>query len=140
MSDIESQSPAPSTNPSADSWQQRCETLQRQVTTLLVAVTLISLTLTFYLWRQSRVSKGELDAARANAGPALQVFFDKEKPALENFRARIADFAKKNPDFLKFLNSHNITLPGQTTPVAAPAPAAVPPQIPQKAATPPKTK
>lgn len=126
MSDLQTTSP---TATETDSWQQQCAALQKQVSTLLIGLVVLSATLTFYLWRQSRYTKTDLDRTKLVAGPVIQAF-QRDKGQMEKFVADLSGFGRTHPEFLKVLATYNIQLP---PPPSAPATAVPAP----KAATPP---
>lgn len=89
--------------------------LRRQATTLLLALIVVSGTLTVYLWYQSRITGKEVDILRPQAMQIVQMF---------NQRSLIAEklvvYGQAHPDFQPILKKYGISL---TNPVA-PNPAA----------------
>jgi len=95
--------------------------LKNQVFTLLVALIVVSGTLTVVLYRQASVT-GK-DVAQAEQ---IQKQLLTNQTNIEVFVSRLVDYGKKHPDFAQVLNKYGIN-PAQapaaapTAPVAAPA-------------------
>jgi len=114
--------------------KQHCASLQRQVTTLLLAVFVLSGTVTVFLWRQARYARADLEVLKPPAAQIIQSF-KQEKVIMDDFVAKLAEFGKTHPDFAPILNKYKIqpaapqgstSAPPATVipkPVAAPAPA-----------------
>lgn len=123
MNDLETKNVA---DTGAGDLSEQCAALQRQINTLLLALVVLSGTFAIFMWRQSRYAHADLEAAKNAAGPALNVFKQKEKPAYDTYEAHLAEFARTHPDFKTLMNSFQIQLtPGPTAP-AMPAPASAP--------------
>jgi hypothetical protein len=88
--------------------------LQRQVFTLLLALIVVSGTLTVYLWYQSRVTGNEIDA---NKPQAMQVVnaFNQTRPIVEKLIPQLVAYGQMHPDFQPILIKYGIPL---TNPVA----------------------
>jgi hypothetical protein len=132
MNDFETKSPMASSN---EELQQQCAALQRQITTLLLAVFVISGTLTVFLWRQASLAKKDLQVLKEPAAQIIQTF-KQEKPITEDFFARLNEFSKSHPDFAPVLAKYK-TQPAVAplTPSATQAPATAtssPPGAPKK--------
>lgn len=118
---------------------QQCASLQRQVTTLLLAVFVLSGTVTVFLWRQARYARADLEVLKPPASQILQSF-KQEKPIMDDFIAKLADFGKAHPDFSPILNKYRIqpaaaagitsAPPTVVTPKSVPAP--IPATTPKK--------
>ena len=126
----------------ADSWQQHCATLQKQISTLLIALVVLSGTLTFYLFRQYRFTKAGLEAAKLNIVPAMQAFSKNDKPLMDGFIVKLVEFGRTHPDFLKVVAAHGIQLPSPPAaqPVVTPPPAPPAPKATVPAAVTPQKK
>ena len=132
MSDLESRNPITGGN---DDLRQECASLQRQVTTLLLAVFVLSGTLTVFLWRQARYARADLEVLKPPASQIIQSF-KQEKPIMDDFLVKLADFGKTHPDFGPILTKYKIqsssvpvttpAAPASTTPAGGPAPATPP--------------
>jgi len=135
MNDFETKAPMSGSN---DDLRQQCTALQRQVTTLLFAMVILSGTLTVFLWRQARYARVDLEVLKQPASQVMQAF-KQEKPIMDDFLVKLADFGKSHPDFTPILTKYKI----QSSPVpapatAAPAPASLTPTTAPAAATPAK--
>lgn len=120
MSDLETKTPL--SGPEPVDLSEQCAALQRQVFTLLVALFIVSGTLTVFLWRQARYAQKDIEAVK---GPAAQLIqgFNQEKANMDKFVGQLVEYGRAHPDFVPILNKYKIPL----TPAAAPvAPAAVP--------------
>lgn len=127
MNDLETKHvPAPET----EALKQQCAALQRQVTTLLVGLFIVSGTLSVFLWRQARYARADLEAVK---GPAAQLIqgFKQEKAAMDAFVGNLAEFGRTHPDFIPILNKYRIPLSTGAPPVV-PAPNAAPAPAPKK--------
>ena len=121
-----------------DDLRQQCEGLQRQVTTLLFAMVILSGTLTVFLWRQARYARADLEVLKLPASQVLQSF-KQEKPIMDDFLAKLADFGKSHPDFTPILTKYKIqSSPVSVPATSAPAPASLTPASAPAAATPAK--
>jgi hypothetical protein len=128
MNDPETRS-APKGDP--EDLRQQCASLQRQVTTLLLAVFVLSGTLTVFLWRQARYARADLEVLKLPAAQIIQTF-KQEKPIMDDFFVRLNEFSKTHPDFAPILAKYRVppTTAAATTSappaVVAPPPASVP--------------
>jgi hypothetical protein len=103
--------------------------MQRQITILLLALVIVSGTLTVFLWRQVRYARRDLEAMKPPASQMIQEF-SKARPGMETFVAKVAEFGRTHPDFVPILSKYRIPMttgapPATATapkPVAAPAP------------------
>ena len=123
MSDLETRKPITGGN---EEWRQHCAALQRQVTTLLVAVFVVSGTLTVYLWRQARYARADLEVLKQPASQVIQSF-KQEKPIMDDFVAKLTEFGKTHPDFAPILNKYKIQ-PAATAGITSAPPAVVAPK------------
>lgn len=100
---------------------QCCACMQRQMTWLLVALIVVSCTLTVFLWRQVRYAKRDFEAMKA---PATQIIqdFNQNKANMDAFVAKIADFGRTHPDFMPVLNKYRIPAATTAPPAAVVAP------------------
>jgi hypothetical protein len=128
MSDLETKIPATAAEP--ENLGAQCAALQRQVFTLLLALFIVSGTLTVFLWRQARYAQKDLEAVKAPAAQLIQAF-NQEKPNMDKFVGQLVDYGRAHPDFVPILNKYRIPLTNPTAPVA-PAPAVPPAAAPKK--------
>ena len=114
--------------PTGDSEElrQQCASLQRQVSTLLLALFILSGTVTVYLWRQARYARADLEVLKPPAAQVIQSF-KQEKPIMDDFIAKLNEFGKTHPDFAPILNKYRIQ-PGATAGITSAPPAVVAPK------------
>ena len=136
MSDLEIRN-VPAGDP--EELKQHCASLQRQVTTLLLAVFVLSGTVTVFLWRQARYARADLELLKPPAAQIIQSF-KQEKLIMDDFVAKLSEFGKTHPDFAPILNKYKIQPVAATGVTSAPpaviapktTPAPVPATIPKK--------
>jgi len=111
----------PTDNPSllsdSNSTSAEIVALKNQVFTLLVALIVVSGTLTVYLYRQ--VSLAGKDIAQ---GQQLTAVLNQNEAAVQNFVTRLVAYGEKHPDFVPVLKKYGIA-PRPGVPAEAPAPA-----------------
>jgi hypothetical protein len=100
--------------------------LQRQVTTLLLALVVLSGTFTALMFMQARGARRDLAAIKQPATQLIQAF-NQEKPIMDNFIARLADFGRTNPEFVPILNKYRIPVATSAIPATVTPPVATPP-------------
>ena len=91
--------------------------LQRQVFALLLALIVVSGTLTVYLYRQASLTRKDTDAITQQFGPAMAAF-KQNQPALINFVNQLVNYSQSHPDFRPVLMKYGInpTLPPPAAP------------------------
>ena len=119
MSELETKSPAPA-NGSGDN-----ECLQKQLNILLVGLIVLSATVGVFLWRQVHYLRKDLEATRPLYNAMMQSMAQ-ERPVVDAFAAKLADYARKHPDFAPIAQKYQLlgTNGPATTKPAASAPAA----------------
>lgn len=134
MSELDIKAPA-ATEP-AD-WQEQRARLERQINFLLVALVIVSGTLTVFLWRQVRYAKRDLEMLRPVAAQVIQEF-NQKKPEVDAFIARLFEYGRAHADFAPIINKYQIKPLTGAPPAAAtsPAPAAAAPSQQSPAAAP----
>lgn len=129
MSDLETKTSPPAGE--LENLSAQCAALQRQVFTLLLALFIVSGTLTTFLWRQARYAQKDLATVKAPAAQLVQIF-NQEKPGMDKFVGQLVEYGKSHPDFVPILNKYRIPLTTPAGPVT-PAPAgAAPAAAPKK--------
>jgi len=108
----------PVIEPETEDMKQQCACLQRQITTLLLALVIVSGTLTVFLWRQARYARRDLESTKAPIENSR-----KNKAAMDAFIARIAEFGRTHPDFAPIMTKYRIPMPTGAPPATATAPA-----------------
>jgi hypothetical protein len=78
--------------------------LKNQVFTLLMALIVVSGTLTIFLYRQSSLAGADLTQAKQ-----LNVVVTQNETALMNFINSLVAYGEKHPDFLPVLKKYGIT-------------------------------
>jgi len=112
--------------------------LQRQLNLMLLALVVLSGTLTVYLLRQVTYAKKDLNAIK---GPATQLIqaFNRDKPGMDAFLTKLGEYGRTHPDFVPLLNQYQIPVAATPAPATSAPPAAKPAAAPAtKPATPPK--
>jgi hypothetical protein len=129
MSDLETKTSDPVVEP--ENLGAQCAALQRQVFTLLIALFVVSGTLTVFLWRQARYAQKDIEAVKAPAAQLIQAF-NQEKPGMDKFVGQLVEYGRAHPDFVPILNKYRIPLTTTSAPVApAVTPAATPAAAPK---------
>ena len=105
MNEFETGSPAPV------ELTDQIAALRRQMTTLLLALVVVSGTLTVYLWYQSRITGKEIDVIRPQAMQIVQMF---------NQRSLIVEklvvYGQTHRDFQPILKKYGIPLTNSVAP------------------------
>jgi hypothetical protein len=99
--------------------------LRHQVFTLLLALVVVSGTLTVYLYRQASVAKKDLTAVKPQATQMIEEF-KRVHPTMDTFVKQLTAYGVTHPDFQPILRKYGIVPQNQAgpTPVAPGAPAA----------------
>jgi len=110
MNEPEMNSPAP-----ADLSEQ-VAVLQRQVFTLLLALIVVSGTLTVFLYRQASLTGKDIAAVKPQAQQLIQVY-KQNLPSMETFVNQLVTYGQAHPDFRPILQKYGIN-PAATAPAA----------------------
>lgn len=102
--------------------------LRNQVFTLLVALIVVSGTLTVYLYRQASSTRKDLDALKPQAEQIIGAFNQNQK-LMVDFINQLVAYGQAHPEFKPVLAKYGIT-PTPGSPAGAPAAAA--PALPKK--------
>ena len=81
--------------------------LRRQTFTLLLALVIVSATLTGFLYIQQRHTGKDLDAIRPQATQIIQAF-KQNGPNIDSFVKQLAAFGATHPDFQPILKQYGI--------------------------------
>ena len=92
--------------------------LKNQVFTLLVALIVVSGTLTVYLYRQASLAGKDL-----SQGQQLAAALNQNEVMVQNFVTRLVQYGERHPDFVPVLKKYGIA-PVAGMPAATSAPAA----------------
>lgn len=91
--------------------------LKNQVFTLLMALIVVSGTLTVYLYRQASLTRSDLTQAKQ-----LNALVTQNEVSIENFLRQLVAYGQTHPDFVPVLKKYNLTgnpaAPFATNPVA----------------------
>jgi len=128
MNDLETKDPVA---PEAENLKLRCDSMQRQMTTLLLALVIVSGTLTVFLWRQTRYARRDLDSIKAAAAPVIQDF-NRNRAGLETFVAKVAEYGRAHADFTPIMVKYGLASVTTAPPAAATAPRTAPAPAPAK--------
>jgi hypothetical protein len=96
--------------------QDQIAALRRQVFTLLLALIVVSGTLTVYLYRQATITRRDLTGIRPQATQMISAF-NQSRTNIQAFVQELSAFGRTHPDFQPILKKYGIN------PAAAPAPA-----------------
>lgn len=90
--------------------------LQRQVFALLLALIIVSGTLTVFLYRQASVARKDIDALNQQAGPMIKAM-QQNQAAMINFVNQLVIYGEGHPDFRPVLAKYGIVPPPPGTPI-----------------------
>jgi hypothetical protein len=109
------------TNPPAQTQlMDQVVALRHQVFTLLLALVVVSGTLTVFLYRQASVNSKDIAAIKPQATQIIQAFAQ-TRTSMETFVKQITAYGSTHPDFQPILRKYGIV---SNAPVAPAAPAA----------------
>jgi len=98
------------TNPSApEDLAEVVASLRRQISILLLALIVISGTVTAYLFYQSHTIGGDLAALEPQAREIIQNY-DKNLPTIQKFVQELVVYGQSHPDFQPILKKYGIPL------------------------------
>jgi hypothetical protein len=95
--------------------------LRHQVFTLLLALVVVSGTLTVVLYRQARLTGKDIDAIKPQATLIIQAF-SRDRQVMENFVKQLTAYGNTHPDFQPILRKYGIVPQPATAPAAPAAP------------------
>ena len=108
MNEPEMNSPAPA------NLSEQVAALQRQVFALLLALIVVSGTLTVFLYRQATLTGKDITAIKPQALQIIQVY-KQNMPVLETFVNQLVTYGQTHPDFRPILLKYGIN-PTTTAP------------------------
>jgi len=98
----------PEISPAApDELAGQISSLQRQVTLLLLALVVVSATLTAFLFYQSRILGKDLDGTRPQATQIIQNY-NKNVPQMQKLVQELTAYGQTHPDFQPILINYGI--------------------------------
>ena len=86
---------------------EHCAALQRQVFSLLVALIVVSGTLTVYLYRQSSIARKDLEAIAPQAQTIIGAYNQNQKLMIDFVNALVS-YGQTHPDFRPVLQKYGI--------------------------------
>jgi hypothetical protein len=107
--------------------------LRNQVYVLLIALIVVSGTLSVFLYRQASITRKDLDALKPQAEQLINSF-NQNQALIANFVNQLVAYGQTHPDFVPVLAKYGIA-PVKGIPAGAPAgalPAAPAPATPKK--------
>jgi hypothetical protein len=81
--------------------------LKNQVFTLLLALIVVSGTLTLYLFQQARITGKDIDAIRPQAQQLIGAFNQNQK-LMNDFGSALIAYGQTHPDFLPVLRKYGL--------------------------------
>jgi hypothetical protein len=97
--------------------------LRHQVFTLLLALVVVSGTLTVYLYRQASLARKDIAAIKPQAAQIIKAFSE-NRVGMENFVKQLSAYGNTHPDFQPILRKYGIVPQPANAPGAPAAPAA----------------
>ncbi|MGO9003801.1 MAG: hypothetical protein ACLQHM_17710 [Limisphaerales bacterium] len=91
--------------------------LRHQVFTLLLALVVVSGTLTVVLYRQARLTGKDIDMIKHQATQIIEAF-KRDRPGMEAFVKQLTTYGNTHPDFQPILRKYGVV--PQSQPAAAP--------------------
>jgi len=91
--------------------------LRHQVFTLLLALVVVSGTLTVYLYRQASMTGKDVATIKPQATRIIQIFTTRHA-SMDNFVKQLAAYGNTHPDFQPILRKYGIVPPPATAPAA----------------------
>ncbi len=99
--------------------QSEISALRQQVFILLIALVVVSGTLTVYLYRQASILRKDIAAVEPQARQIIAAF-NQNQPLINNFVNQLVVYAQTHPDFRPVLAQYGINPPPAGTPMPAP--------------------
>jgi len=90
--------------------------LRHQVFTLLLALVVVSGTVTVYLYRQASLASKEMTAIKPQATQMIAAF-KRDQPSMETFVKQLTAYGVTHPDFQPILKKYGIVPPPAGAPV-----------------------
>ena len=97
--------------------------LRHQIFTLLLALVVVSGTLTVFLYRQASLTGKDIAAIKPQVSQILEAF-KHDQQSMETFVKQLTAYGVTHPDFLPILKKYGITPPPAGSPVAPGTPTA----------------
>lgn len=115
--------------PGVDGNESNSESLQLQLTLQLLALVVMAATMAFFFYMQARRARFDLNALKPPAMAIIQSF-EQEKPGVDTFLAKLAEYGRTHPDFVPIMQKYNfptnLPVPAPATKATVPAGTAAP--------------
>lgn len=118
----------PISNTPTNSDTDRIAALERQISTLLLALVILSGTFTVYLYRQLSIVSSDLQMLKPGAMQLIEAV-KREKPGMDQFVLKLVEYGKTHPDFKPIVDKYGLNSPAVVAPPAASATTTIP-QVP----------
>jgi hypothetical protein len=94
----------------------QCAQMSKQITTLLIAVVVCSVTYAGFVGLQIRRLGKDLESLRPEGQRATEALA-KETPHIQEFMAKLAEYGRTHPDFQPIMVKYGLTNSGPAAPV-----------------------
>ena len=91
--------------------------LRHQLFTLLLALVVVSGTLTVVLYRQAKLTGRDIAGIKPQAAQIIEAF-KRDRPGMENFVKQLTAYGVTHPDFQPILKKYGLLPPPAGAPVA----------------------
>jgi hypothetical protein len=91
--------------------------LRHQLFTLLLALVVVSGTLTVVLYRQAKLTGRDIASIKPQAAQIIEAF-KRDRPGMENFVKQLTAYGVTHPDFQPILKKYGLLPPPAGAPVA----------------------
>ena len=115
MNESETSTPVPA------EWMDQMVALRHQVFTLLLALVVVSGTLTVYLYRQASLTGKDIAGSKPQFTQLIENF-KHDQQGMENFVKQLTAYGVTHPDFQPILKKYGLVPPPAGTPAAPGAP------------------
>jgi hypothetical protein len=104
-------------SPAQNDLMDQMVALRHQVFTLLLALVVVSGTLTVFLYRQASLAGKDIAAIKPQVTQIMETF-KRDQAGMENFVKQLTAYGVTHPDFQPILKKYGIPLPPAGAPVA----------------------
>lgn len=105
----ETQNETPTDLPATDDLSGQVASLRRQITSLLLALIVVSGTFTVYMWYQSRITGKAIGALQPQAIQITKLF-EQNRPGMEKLVHQLIVYGQSHPEFQPVLKKYGIPL------------------------------
>jgi hypothetical protein len=116
MNDTETSSPAQHSD-----LESQVALLQKQVFLLLLALIVVSATVVFYLWYQSRILISDYTQYQKQATEVIKAY-NGNKMAIDGLTQQLTTYGQTHPEFQPVLRKYGLMGPSGMVPTPQPAP------------------